>query len=65
VAAGERGLERRRSSTSASRAASRGPSDNFGDNYMVPAGVLGQFSINKQLAVGTSWVFGEITGASV
>jgi hypothetical protein len=29
-----------------------------GDNYTVPVGVLGQFSINKQLAVSTSWVLG-------
>jgi hypothetical protein len=35
-----------------------GPIHKFGDNYTVPVGVLGQVSINKQLAVGTSWVLG-------
>jgi hypothetical protein len=29
-----------------------GPIDRFGENYTPTVGVLGQFSINKQLAIG-------------
>ncbi|MCX5747656.1 MAG: hypothetical protein NT062_34765 [Proteobacteria bacterium] len=32
----------------------------FGDNYTIPVGVLAQYMVNKQVSVGTSFVFGKI-----
>ncbi len=41
-----------------------GPSSGFGNAYKISLGFLGQFSINRHLAVGGSLVFGKVLGGA-
>ena len=40
----------------------KGPLATLGDSFTVPLGVLVNYAITKQVAVGTSWVFGKVLG---